>query len=117
MASAANSFRLTAAEMFEAQQAQQLRTAGVLLKSYRDYSSATKASMTQKDLATAAKTDQSVISDLERGKKVPTDKVLKNILTAVNLPVSTKEGSALYENLRTIRDTSANIKLIRKHKP
>lgn len=117
MATAANSFRLTAAEMFEAQQTQQLRAAGVLIKSYRDYTSSGNPSMTQTEVANAASTKQSVVSNLERGKQVPSDTVLKNILKVVRLPVTSPEGKAMYENLRTIRDTRTAVKGLAKHKP
>ena len=117
MATAANSFRLTAAEMFEAQQTQQLRAAGVLIKSYRDYTSSGNPSMTQTEVANAANTKQSVVSNLERGKQVPSDAVLRNILGVVRLPVTSPEGRAMYETLRTIRNTRNGVKGLAKHKP
>ena len=117
MATTANSFRLTAAEMFQIQQEQQLRSAGVLIKSYRDFTSPGNPSATQTDIANQAKTKQSVVSDLERGKKVPNDTILQNILTAVGLDTTKPEGNAVFQNLRTIRDTQADIKKLPKHKP
>ncbi len=117
MATAANSFRLTAAEMFQAQQDQQLRSAGVLIKSYRDYTSSNNPSLTQGQVATQAGTKQSVVSDLERGKKVPKDVILSSVLKAVGLDTASPEGKAVFDNLRTIRDTQADIKKLRKHKP
>jgi predicted transcriptional regulator len=117
MVTTANSFRLTAAEMFQAQQEQQLRSAGVLIKSYRDFTSSGNPSATQTDIATKAKTKQSVVSDLERGKKVPNDAILQGILTAVGLDTKKPAGKAVFENLRTIRDTQDDIKKLPKHKP
>lgn len=117
MATAANSFRLTAAEIFQTNQTQQLRNAGVLIKSYRDYTSSGNPSMTQAEVATAAGTTQPVVSNLERGKEVPNDAVLANILTAVRLPPTCPEGKAVYDTLRTIRDTQDAVKQLPKHKP
>lgn len=117
MATAANSFRLTAAEIFAEQQKQQLRHAGILIKSYRDYNSGKKISMTQTDVATAAKTTQPIVSDLERGKTVPNDLVLEEILKVIHLPISCPEGKAVFENLKTIRDTIKDIKRLPKHRP
>lgn len=117
MATAANSFRLTAAEIFQTNQTQQLRNAGVLIKSYRDYTSSGNPSMTQAEVAVAAGTTQPVVSNLERGKEVPNDTILTNILTAVRLPPTCPEGKAVYETLRTIRDTQEDVKLLPKHKP
>lgn len=117
MATAANSFRLTAAEMFQAQQEQQLRSAGVLIKSYRDYTSPGNPSATQTEIAATAGTKQSVVSDLERGKKVPVNKILSGILTAVGLDTAKPEGKAVFETLCTIRNTQDDIKKLPKHKP
>lgn len=117
MATTANSFRLTATEMFKVQQEQQLRQAGVLIKAYRDYTSPGNPSMTQAEVATAAGTTQPVVSNLERGKCVPPDPVLSSILAAVRLPITSPEGRAVFENLRTIRDTMDDVKMLPKHKP
>lgn len=117
MATAANSFRLTAAEMFKVQQEQQLRQAGVLIKAYRDYTSSGNPSLTQEQVAAAASTTQPVVSNLERGKDVPSDVILAKILEVVRLPVTSPEGKAVYENLKTIRDTMSDIEKLPKHKP
>ncbi|HBM63100.1 MAG TPA: hypothetical protein DD418_04325 [Pseudomonas sp.] len=103
--------------MFKAQQDQQLRTAGVLIKSYRDYTSAGNPSKTQAKVATEAGTKQSVVSDLERGKKVPKDLVLEKILDSVKLPITCAEGKAVFETLKTIRDTQDSVEKLPKHKP
>ena len=117
MAKTANSFRLTAAEIFQMQQAQQLRMAGVLIKSYRDFTSSGNPSATQKDIALKAKTKQSVVSDLERGKKVPTDAILNGILKAVGLDTGKPEGKAVFNTIRAIRDTQDDIKKLPAHTP
>jgi DNA-binding XRE family transcriptional regulator len=109
--------RFAAAEIFQTNQTQQLRNAGVLIKSYRDYTSPGNPSMTQAELAAEAGTTQPVVSNLERGKEVPNDTVLANILTAVRLPPTCPEGKAVYDTLRTIRDTQDAVKQLPKHKP
>ncbi|HMN14044.1 MAG TPA: helix-turn-helix transcriptional regulator [Bellilinea sp.] len=119
MAKAANVFRKATVELLLIQLSAIEKTAGVVVKSYRDYSSATNPSKTQAQLAAAAGTNQPTISALENGKKIPPDPLLTNILTNVGLPPApaTPGPLALAELLRYIRDQRENLKQLSKHFP
>jgi|EndMetStandDraft_8_1072994.scaffolds.fasta_scaffold22826_4 hypothetical protein len=119
MAKAANVFRKATVELLLIQLSAIEKTAGVVVKSYRDYSSTTNPSKTQAQVATASGTSQPVISALENGRKIPPDPLLANILTNVGLPPAAAAPGplALAELLRYIRDQRENLKQLSRHFP
>ncbi len=121
MAKAANVFRKATVELLLIQLLAIEKTIGVVVKSYRDYSSATNPSKTQAEVAGATATNQPTISALENGKKIPLDPLLSNILSHVGLPPAPTPPNpgpqALLLLLQYIRDQRDNLKQLSKHFP
>ena len=117
MASGANVFRKTAVEALSDQANASKKLAGMVIKSYRDYSAPGNPSRTQQEVATAAGTYQSVVSDLERGKKIPDNTTLQSIMQTIGLDLADAEPLALFNMLTTLRDNGDQLKALSKHKP
>ena len=117
MASGANVFRKTTVEALTDQTQASTKLAGMVIKSYRDYSAPGNPSMSQQEVATAAGTHQSVVSDLERGKKIPDNPTLQAVMQIIGLNLTDPEPRALFNLLTTLRDNSAPLKALAKHKP
>ena len=117
MAKAANVFRKATVELLMIQLTAIGKTAGVVLKCYRDYESPAKPSKNQTEVANAASTHQSVVSGLENARSIPADPVLKGIMAQIGLNPTSGPPEALYKLLRFIRDHRNDLKGLSKHFP
>lgn len=97
-----------------------MRTAGLVVQSHRAYESSRKKGrgLLQREVARMARVTKTVVSELERGRSVPSDAVLRRILRASGLRQGKRTaGEGFFQLLRAIRIHGPAVRRVAKETP
>lgn len=96
------------------------RTAGLVVQTHRAYESGRKQGLglLQKAVARRAGVTKTVVSQLECGRGIPGDRVLRRILQVVGVRLGRgTAGEGFYQFLRAVRDHGADVRRIARERP
>ena len=120
MEKVSNVNRVATANTFAASVDMLMRVAGLVIQSHRAYENSRKRGrgLLQREVAQRARVTKTVVSQLERGCKIPGDAVLRRIFRASGLRLGKgTAGEGFFRLLRAIRIHGPAVRRVAKETP